>query len=75
MLRGEHLRQARSMLGWSQAHLARYAKLRPQTIERAEAAAGEAPITLAHEAALRKALARGGLALGESGPVRARAGT
>ena len=61
MITGAQMREARALLGWSRSHLARLAKVRPATIQRAEASEGEAAITLAHESAIRSLLEEAGV--------------
>jgi hypothetical protein len=55
------IRHARRLLDWRISELAATARLPISTIRRAECAAGEAPITLAHEAAIRLALESAGV--------------
>jgi hypothetical protein len=55
------LRAARALLRWSALDLANASKVGVATIRRAEVAAGEIPITLANDAALRQALEAAGV--------------
>ncbi len=61
MITGAQIREARTLLGWSRSHLARLAKVRPATVQRAEASDGEAAITLAHQFAIRSILEEAGI--------------
>jgi hypothetical protein len=61
VITGAQIRQARRLLNWRISGLATKARLPISTIERAECADGEAPITLAHEAAIRLALEAAGV--------------
>jgi hypothetical protein len=61
VITGPQIRQARRLLDWRISGLAKKAGLPISTIERAECAEGEAPITLAHEAAIRLALESAGV--------------
>jgi hypothetical protein len=55
------MRAARALLRWSAVDLARASKVGVATIRRAEVAKGEIPVTLANEAALRRALESAGV--------------
>ncbi len=61
MIMGAQIREARALLGWSRSHLARLAKVRPATVQRAEASDGEAAITVAHQSAIRSTLEEAGV--------------
>ncbi len=61
MITGAQIREARALLGWSRSTLARLAKVRPTTVQRAEASDGEAAITLTHQFAIRSALEAAGI--------------
>lgn len=61
MITGAQIREARALLGWSRSHLARLAKVQLATVQRAEASAGEAAITLAHQSAIRSLLEEAGV--------------
>ncbi len=61
MITGAQIRQARQLLGWGLSRLAERARLQTSTIQRAECVDGEAPITLAHEAAIRLAFESAGV--------------
>ena len=56
MITGAQIRQARELLGWTRFKLAQRAKLHPAILERAEDAAGPAPITAYQRALIRDAL-------------------
>src|SRR5271154_671913 len=55
------MRAARALLRWSALDLAKASKVGVATIRRAEVAEGEIPVTLANEAALRRALESAGV--------------
>jgi hypothetical protein len=55
------MRAARALLRWSALDLARASKVGVATIRRAEVSEGEIPVTLANEAALRRALESAGV--------------
>ena len=55
------LRAARAMLRWSALELAKEAKVGVATVRRAELVDGEVQMTLANEAALRRALESAGV--------------
>jgi hypothetical protein len=55
------MRAARALLRWSAAELASASKVGVATIRRAEVVEGEIPVTLANEAALRRALEYAGV--------------
>ena len=55
------LRAARALLRWSALDLAEASKVGVATIRRVEVVEGEIPVTLANEAALRKALEAAGV--------------
>ena len=61
MITGTQIRQARRLLRWRISELATRARLPISTIQRTEWADGEAPITLAHEAAIRLAFESAGV--------------
>jgi hypothetical protein len=55
------LRAARALLRWSALELAEASKVGVATIRRVEVVDGEIPVTLANEAALRRALESAGV--------------
>jgi hypothetical protein len=55
------MRAARSLLRWTALDLARASKVGVATIRRAEVVDGEIPVTLANEAAIRRALEAAGI--------------
>ena len=55
------MRAARALLRWSALDLATASKVGVATIRRAEVVEGEIPVTLANEAALRRALESAGI--------------
>ena len=55
------MRAARALLRWSALDLATASKVGVATIRRAEVVDGEIPVTLANEAALRRALEAAGI--------------
>ena len=55
------MRAARSLLRWSALDLAKASKVGVATIRRAEVVEGEIPVTLANEAAIRRALELAGV--------------
>ena len=55
------MRAARALLRWSALDLASASKVGVATIRRAEVVEGEIPVTLANEAALRRALEAAGV--------------
>jgi hypothetical protein len=55
------MRAARALLRWSALDLAAASKVGVATIRRAEVVDGEIPVTLANEAALRRALEAAGI--------------
>jgi hypothetical protein len=55
------MRAARALLRWSALDLATASKVGVATIRRAEVVGGEIPVTLANEAALRRALETAGI--------------
>ena len=55
------MRAARALLRWSALDLAAASKVGVATIRRAEVVDGEVPVTLANEAALRRALEAAGV--------------
>jgi hypothetical protein len=55
------MRAARALLRWSALDLAAASKVGVATIRRAEVVDGEIPVTLANEAALRRALEAAGV--------------
>ena len=55
------MRAARALLRWSALDLATASKVGVATIRRAEVVEGEIPVTLANEAALRRALEVAGI--------------
>jgi hypothetical protein len=55
------LRAARALLRWSALDLAKASKVGVATIRRVEVVEGEIPVTLANEAALRRALETAGV--------------
>jgi ribosome-binding protein aMBF1 (putative translation factor) len=61
MITGAQIREARALLGWVRSTLARKAKIGTATVQRAEAADGEPPITLAQADALEAALEAAGV--------------
>ncbi len=61
MITGAQIREARALLGWSRSKLAGLAKMRPATVQRAEASDAEAAITLAHRSAIRSILEEAGI--------------
>ena len=61
MITGAQIREARALLGWQQRRLAERAKLRAETIARAESADGEPPITIAQATAVQKAIEAAGV--------------
>jgi transcriptional regulator with XRE-family HTH domain len=60
MITGAQIRAGRKLLGWSPLDLAKRAGIGAATIIRAEASEGEAPITIVHENAIRRALVAAG---------------
>jgi len=74
MITGPQIRAARAMLRWSPGNLASYSKLPLETIRRAESSNGEAPLTMAHENAIRSAFQAAGVEFtnGEAPGVRMR---
>ena len=63
MITGEQIREARRLKNWSVAELAKRTKMSPASIERALATEGEIVMTIAHEAAFRRAFAVAGIEL------------
>jgi hypothetical protein len=61
MITNAQIRQARELLGWTRFKLAQRAKLHPAILERAEDAAGPAPITSYQRALIRNALESAGV--------------
>ena len=61
MITGAQIRQAREMLAYSPERLARKAKVRPETIERAERTPGEPSITLSQATAIQRAFEAAGV--------------
>jgi len=55
------MRAARALLRWTALDLAHTSRVGVATIRRAEVAEGEIPVTLANEAALRRALESAGI--------------
>ena len=55
------MRAARALIRWTALDLARASKVGVATIRRAEVVDGEIPVTLANEAALRRALEAAGI--------------
>jgi hypothetical protein len=55
------MRAARALLRWSALNLANASKVGAATIRRAEVVEGEIPVTLANEAAIRRALEIAGI--------------
>jgi hypothetical protein len=55
------MRAARALLRWSAVDLAKASKVGVATIRRVEVVDGEIPVTLANEAALRRALEAAGV--------------
>ena len=55
------MRAARALLRWTALDLAQASKVGVATIRRAEVVDGEVPVTLANEAALRRALEAAGI--------------
>ena len=55
------MRAARALIRWTALDLARASKVGVATIRRAEVVDGEIPVTLANEAALRRALESAGI--------------
>jgi hypothetical protein len=55
------MRAARALLRWTALDLAHASRVGVATIRRAEVADGEIPVTLANEAALRRALETAGI--------------
>lgn len=60
-LTSAQIRAARALLRWSAADLAREAMIGVNTIRRAEVAEAETSLTIANEAAIRRALEDGGV--------------
>jgi hypothetical protein len=56
------VRAARALLRWTALDLAKASKVGVATIRRAEVVEGEIPVTLANEAAMRRALEAAGIA-------------
>jgi ribosome-binding protein aMBF1 (putative translation factor) len=54
-LTAAQIREARRLLDWQPRDLAQRAKVQTSTVQRAEASAGEPPITIAHAHAIRSA--------------------
>ena len=70
MIDGTKIKEARTLLRWTQKQLAKAAGLRVETIERVErSASGELPLTIAHAAMIFAALERGGVEFA-SGTIR-----
>ena len=61
MITGAQIRAGRKLLGWSPVDLGKRARIGAATIIRAEASDGEAPITIVHENAIRRALSAAGV--------------
>lgn len=61
MITGPQIRQARQLLGWEVRTLVREARVPASLVERTERIDGEAPITLKHEHALRRAFEAAGV--------------
>ena len=61
MITGAEIRAGRKLLGWDALALSRKAGVGAATIIRAEAAEGEALITIGHENAIRRALTGAGI--------------
>jgi hypothetical protein len=55
------MRAARALIRWTALDLARVSKVGVATIRRAEVVAGEIPVTLANEAAIRRAFENAGI--------------
>jgi hypothetical protein len=63
LLTGVQIRIGRKLLRWQLHQLARAAKLRLETVERAERAEGEPAMTIGNLAAIRRALETAGIEL------------
>ena len=61
MITGAQIRLGRELLGLHRSKLAQKAQVGMATITRAEACEGEAPITIVHENAIRRALNAAGI--------------
>jgi ribosome-binding protein aMBF1 (putative translation factor) len=61
MITGAQIREARALLGWSASALARAARMRPTTVQRAEATDGEPAITMVQANAIQAALETAGV--------------
>jgi transcriptional regulator with XRE-family HTH domain len=61
VITGAQIRAGRKLLGWSPVDLGKRARIGAATIIRAEASDGEAPITIVHENAIRRALTAAGI--------------
>jgi transcriptional regulator with XRE-family HTH domain len=61
VITGNQIRKARELLGWPAVELARRAKLRTETIKRAENSDSLLSITIAHAAAIRAAFDEAGI--------------
>ncbi len=61
MISGTQIREARALLGWSASALARAARVRPTTVQRAEATDGEPAITMVQANAIQRALEAAGV--------------
>jgi ribosome-binding protein aMBF1 (putative translation factor) len=67
VITGTQIRKARLVLRWEARTLAARARVPVSLVKRAERADGEAVITVAHEAAIRRALEVAGVEFTEGG--------
>ena len=61
MITGAQIREAGALLGWPPTALARAARMRPTTVQRAEATDGEPAITTVQANAIQAALEAAGI--------------
>ncbi len=72
MMSGAQIRKARELLGWRPHVLAERTKLASSTIHRAESIEGEAPITIAQQVLIRRALETAAIVFMEGDPPEVR---
>jgi transcriptional regulator with XRE-family HTH domain len=66
LLKGEHIRRARALLGWTQRDLAAQARVSPGTIQRMESSAGQVRGMYENVCRVAECLEREGIQLGET---------
>jgi transcriptional regulator with XRE-family HTH domain len=64
---GKQIKQARALLHWTPKQLAKAAGVRIEAIERAEHSTGDLPLTIAHAAAIQRAMERAGIEVTSNG--------